>query len=93
MEWNARRRAGPETRRRPGGLPHINSLLHINSLAILAGFLVVSVVGLGAASPEVADALARGDNAAAKKLIEQKADVNIAQADGATELRGSADRA
>lgn len=39
-----------------------------------------------AAGPEVADALMRGDRATALKLIEQHADVNAPQADGATAL-------
>jgi len=50
------------------------------------GLLLLSIVGLGAGRSEVADALMRGDKAAARKLIEQRADVNAPQADGATAL-------
>jgi len=35
---------------------------------------------------EVAEAASRGDRAALQKLVEQKADVNAPQADGATAL-------
>jgi ankyrin repeat protein len=50
------------------------------------GLLLLSMVGFGAGRSEVADALMRGDKAAARKLIEQRADVNAPQADGATPL-------
>ena len=40
----------------------------------------------GAAPSEVADAVMRGDKAAVRKLVEQHADVNAPQADGATAL-------
>ena len=54
----------------------------------IAGFamLLPSLVGLGAGRSEVADALMRGDKTAALRLIDQKADVNAPQADGATAL-------
>jgi ankyrin repeat protein len=38
------------------------------------------------AGSEVADAAQNGDRAAVQKLIQQKADVNAAQVDGATAL-------
>jgi ankyrin repeat protein len=41
---------------------------------------------LGAAGSEVADAVMRGDGAALRALLAQKADVNSTQADGATAL-------
>jgi len=50
------------------------------------GLLLLSIVGFGAGHSEVADALMRGDKAAARKLIEQRVDVNAPQADGATAL-------
>ena len=49
--------------------------------------LFLLVVGLSAAPPsDVADAVMRGDLAAVQKLLEQHADVNAPQADGATAL-------
>src|SRR5271166_2133414 len=54
--------------------------------AALAGYFT-----LGAApSSPVADAAMKGDLAAVKSLIQQKADVNIPQADGATALQWAA---
>ena len=50
------------------------------------GLLLLSIVGFSAGRSEVADALMRGDKAAARKLIEQRVDVNAPQADGATAL-------
>ena len=50
------------------------------------GLMLLSMVGFGAGRSELADALMRGDKAAARKLIEQHADVNAPQADGATPL-------
>ena len=50
------------------------------------GLLLLSIVGFGAGRSEVADALMRGDKAAARKLVEQRVDVNAPQADGATAL-------
>jgi ankyrin repeat protein len=47
--------------------------------------LLLSAPGLGAAS-DVADAVMRGDAAGVRRLLEQKADVNLAQVDGATAL-------
>src|ERR1700722_16961175 len=48
--------------------------------------LLMCIVGLAAGTPDVADAVMRGDRAAVRKLVEQKADVNTPQADGATAL-------
>jgi uncharacterized protein len=63
---------------------------------VLRGLLFVSFVAIGsvafvaqgtaAGKSDVADAAARGDKAAVQALIAQKADVNAAQADGATAL-------
>jgi ankyrin repeat protein len=50
------------------------------------GLLTLANAGFGAVSSEVADALMRGDRLAVKKLVEQHADVNAPQADGATAL-------
>jgi cytohesin len=44
------------------------------------------MVSLVAAPADVADAVMRGDRAAVRALVEQKADVNTPQADGATAL-------
>src|SRR5438046_6075240 len=49
-------------------------------------FLLLPFAGFAAASPEVAEAVMRGDKAALGKLLEQHADVNAPQADGATAL-------
>jgi ankyrin repeat protein len=49
-------------------------------------FLLAPLAGYGAGRSEVADAAARGDDAAVRKLVEQHADVNAAQPDGATAL-------
>ncbi len=46
--------------------------------------LLLPLAGFCAGSPEVADAMMRGDIAAVHQLIDQHADVNIAQDDGAT---------
>ena len=47
----------------------------------------LSIIGFGAGRSEVADALMRGDKATALRLVEQKADVNAPQADGATDRK------
>ncbi|HVH29526.1 MAG TPA: ankyrin repeat domain-containing protein [Vicinamibacterales bacterium] len=49
--------------------------------------------GVSAAGSEVADAVMRGDAAAARTLLAQKADVNAKQADGATALHWAVYRA
>jgi ankyrin repeat protein len=48
--------------------------------------VLVSIAGLSAARSDVADAVMRGDTAAVRVLIEQRADVNAPQADGSTAL-------
>ena len=48
---------------------------------------------LGAAGSDVADAVMRGDTAAVRALLAQKADVNAPQADGATALHWAVYRA
>jgi len=57
-------------------------------LAVLCGvsLFVCSAAIRGAGKSDVADAAMRGDKAAVRKLIASKADVNAAQADGATAL-------
>jgi ankyrin repeat protein len=56
-------------------------------LRIAIPLLLLSVAGLHAAiRSEVADAVMRGDKAAVQKLLDQHADVNLPQADGATAL-------
>jgi len=56
----------------------------VGSCAVVLVASMASV--LGAARSEVADAVMRGDAAAVRALIAQKADVNAPQADGATAL-------
>ena len=48
--------------------------------------LLLPLVSLAAGRSEVAEAAGRGDSAAVRKLVEQHADVNAPQADGATAL-------
>jgi ankyrin repeat protein len=56
--------------------------------ALLAAFVIVLCVsaGVGAAGSDVADAIQRGDLAAARALVQKGADVNAAQRDGTTAL-------
>lgn len=54
--------------------------------------LVASMAAFSDGGSPVADAAARGDKAAIKALIQQKADVNAPQADGATALQWAAYR-
>lgn len=54
--------------------------------ASIAAMLCVPFAVCATASPEVADAVMRRDQAAVEKLIAQHADVNVPQADGATAL-------
>jgi uncharacterized protein len=56
-------------------------------LASGALFLLLSTAGFAAAAhSDVADAAMRGDRVEVQKLVQQKADVNAAQGDGATAL-------
>ena len=55
--------------------------------------LLLSIAGLNAAKSDVADAAMRGDAAALRALVAQKADVNATQADGATALHWAVYRA
>src|SRR5262249_52056686 len=54
--------------------------------------LLVSGAGLAAGRSDVADAVMRGDRTALRSLIEQHADVNASQPDGATALQWAAYR-
>ena len=54
---------------------------------------LASMPGLGAAGSDVADAVMRGDTAAVRALLAQKADVNATQLDGATALHWAVYRA
>jgi len=56
----------------------------IGSSIVLLGLSIFILSAAG--SSEVADAVMRGDQAAVQKLVEQHADVNAPQADGATAL-------
>jgi ankyrin len=51
-----------------------------------AAILLLTTLGLNAATSDVADAVMHGDAAALRKLLTQKADVNAPQGDGATAL-------
>ena len=51
-----------------------------------AALLLLTTIGVGAATSDVADAVMRGDSDAVRRLLSQKADVNAPQADGATAL-------
>jgi len=58
----------------------------------IATLAVTSLVIFGAGRFDVADAASRGDKAALRTLIQQKADVNIPQPDGATAIHWAAFR-
>ena len=55
--------------------------------------LLLSMSSIGAATSDVANAVMRGDTAAVRALVAQKADVNAPQADGATALHWAVYRA
>jgi ankyrin repeat protein len=59
---------------------------------LIFGGAVFALVGLGASSSPVADAAQSGDKDAVRALIQQKADVNAPQADGATAIQWAAYR-
>src|SRR2546421_9467880 len=68
-------------------------LLAVTALVVGAG-----TVGRAASKSDVADAVMKGDKAAVRALLQQRADVNAPQADGATALhwavyRGDVDTA
>jgi ankyrin repeat protein len=68
---------------------------HIVKIAVpltlmLLLLLVLSMTTVGAVKSEVADAAMRGDKAAVRTLLLQKADVNAPQPDGATALHWAA---
>ena len=56
------------------------------TLIILAVLLLVSLAAFAAGRSDLADAVMKGDKAAIRTLIQQKADVNAPQSDGATAL-------
>jgi uncharacterized protein len=58
----------------------------MNRIVSSAVLLLLPVAGFGAGLFDVADAASRADKAAVQKLIDQHADVNAAQPDGATAL-------
>jgi ankyrin repeat protein len=60
--------------------------------SICAGTLVFAFLALGASMSPVADAAMTGDASAVRALIQQKAEVNAAQADGATAIQWAAYR-
>jgi ankyrin repeat protein len=55
-------------------------------------FISISMSGAGAVPSAVADAAMKGDTAAVRLLLQKKADVNAAQADGATAIQWAAYR-
>jgi len=61
-------------------------------MAACGVILMASLAAFSAASSPVADAAEKGDKAAVRALIQQKADVNMAQADGATAIQWAAYR-
>ena len=65
-------------------------LKHLSGLG--AGCLVLYMTASGAASSPVADAVMKGDKAILRALLQQKLDVNAAQADGATGIQWAAYR-
>jgi uncharacterized protein len=56
----------------------------------LLGIIGLAAAGFGAAPSPVADAVMNGDRAALRSLLDQKADVNAPQADGATAIQWAA---
>lgn len=61
------------------------------TITVLGG-AVLALASFAASSSPVADAAQSGDRAAVRTLIQQKADVNAAQADGATAIQWAAYR-
>jgi uncharacterized protein len=68
------------------------SMRRIVAPGVVALLLSLSVVIYSAGRSDVADAAMRGDKVAVRTLIEQRADVNAPQADGATALHWAAFR-
>jgi len=66
-----------------------NNLTLVIALTTIA---LLSSAALAAGKSDVADAVAKGDKAAVRMLIQQKADVNAPQTDGATALHWAAFR-
>ncbi len=60
----------------------MNQLVRSSVILLCLSLATLSAAG----TSEVADAVMRGDQAAVQKLVEQRADVNAPQADGATAL-------
>ncbi len=59
---------------------------------LITGAAVVALSAFGASTSPVADAARSGDKAAVRALLQQKADVNAAQPDGATAIQWAAYR-
>src|ERR1700678_2155165 len=62
------------------------------SPAVCAGAFVLSLSAFAASNSPLADAAMNGDRAAVQSLVQQKADLNAAQADGATAIQWAAYR-
>ena len=54
--------------------------------AVVTSVVVAATPARAAGTSEVADAVMKGDKAAVRRLLQQKADVNAPQVDGATAL-------
>src|SRR5438046_8299965 len=61
-------------------------LMCIGRVAGCCLVMLLSVVRLGAAGTDLADAAMKGNKAAVRSLLQKKADVNAAQTDGTTAL-------
>src|SRR5436190_10710795 len=55
-------------------------------VTIFSSILLISVASFAAGRSDLADAVMKGDKAAARTLLQQKVDVNAPQTDGATAL-------
>ena len=58
----------------------------IAALKVVCLVVLLSAVPARAANSDVADAAMKGNKAALRSLVQQKADVNVAQVDGTTAL-------
>ena len=67
-------------------------MLAARNASVCAGTVALAFFALGASTSPLADAAMNGDPAAVRVLIQQKADVNAPQADGATAIQWAAYR-
>src|SRR5262245_28803290 len=71
---------------RPGILGRNYLMRSLKFILVSLMLFVFASIALAAARSDVADAVMRGDKAAVRVLLQQKADVNAPQSDGATAL-------